>query len=127
MGELLRSACAKQIVNMALRMHQWSVSLPVACEAFLHCRGTIEPMVENGFLEPLVAADVDFVNMSGNAEWSRIRQPLPTHFPEVSAWTEWQHQSDSVTSFPTGGHFAINRGDEQGCVLGSVRSAAGPG
>ena len=112
---------------MALRMHQWSVSLPGACGALRHCRGTIDPMVANGFLEPLVAADVDFVNMNGKAEWPRIRQAVHTHFPEASAWTEWQHQSNSVTSLPTGGHFAINRGDEQGCVLGTLQSAAGPG
>ena len=40
-------------------------------------------------------------NMLGNAEWLRIREALRTHFPEASAWTEWQQQSDSVTSLPT--------------------------
>ena len=31
-----------------------------------------------------------------------IRLALRLHFVEESAWTEWQHQADSVTSFPTG-------------------------
>ena len=70
---------------------------PGACEGLCHWRGT-EPMVANGSLEPLVAADLDLVNMFGNAEWTSIRQALHTHLLEASAWTEWQHQSDSVTS-----------------------------
>ena len=74
-------------------------------------------------LEPLVAADLYLVNMFGNVGWSRKRQALRTHLPEASAWTEWQHQSDSVTSLPTGATFATNRGAEQGDVLGTVQSA----
>ena len=62
MGELLRSANAKRIVNQhqvilrskALRMHQWGISLLGAREGLCHWRGTIEPMVANGTLEPLV-------------------------------------------------------------------------
>ena len=37
-------------------------------QALCHWRGTIEPLVLNGTLEPLVAADLDLVNMFGNAE-----------------------------------------------------------
>ena len=59
----------------------------------------------NGTLEPLVAADLDLVNMFGNAEWPHIRAALRTHFPEASSWTEWQHQSDSVTTLPSGREF----------------------
>ena len=77
MGELLCSAHAKRLVNQhqvvfrskALRMHQWRISLLGAC--WCHWRGTIEPMVPNGSLEPLVAADLDLVNMFGNTEWPR--------------------------------------------------------
>ena len=106
MGELLRSACAKRLVNqhqvvirsMVLRMHQWCISQPGASEGLCHWRGAIEPTVANGTLEPLVAADLDLVNMFGNAKWPCIRQALRAHFPEASAWTEWQHQSESVTS-----------------------------
>ena len=76
-------------------------------------------MVVNGSLGPLVAADLDFFNMFGNAEWPRIRQALRTHFREASAWTEWQHHSDSITS-PTVATFATNRGAEQGDVLGTI-------
>ena len=61
--------------------------------------------------------------MLGNAEWRRIRQALRTHFQEASAWTEWQHQSDSVTSLPRKATFATNRDAEQGDVLGSIQSA----
>ena len=39
----------------------------------------------NGTLEPLVAADLDLVNMCGNAEWLRIREALRTRFPEAAA------------------------------------------
>ena len=42
-------------------------------------------------LETLVAADLDLVNIVGNAEWHRIREALRTHFPEAATWTEWQH------------------------------------
>ena len=41
----------------------------------------------------------------------------------ASAWTEWQHQADSVTSIPTGATFATNRGAEQGDVLGTIHGA----
>ena len=44
MGELLRSAYAKQLVfqhqvslrSKVLRMHQWGISLPGACECLCH-------------------------------------------------------------------------------------------
>ena len=61
--------------------------------------------------------------MFGSAEWPRIRQALRTHFPEASAWTEWQHQADSVTTLSTQATFATNWGAEQGDVLGTVQSA----
>ena len=79
-------------------------------EGLCHWRGTIEPLAASGTLELLVAADLDLVNMFGNAEWPRIRQALRTHFPEPSAWTEWQHQADSVTTLSTGATFATKRG-----------------
>ena len=74
-------------------------------------------------IEPLVAADLDLVNMFGNAEWPHIRAALRTHFPEASSWTEWQHQSDSVTTLPSGCEFSTDRGAEQGDVLGTIQSA----
>ena len=131
MEELLRSAYAKQLANphqvffrsKALRVHQWCISLPGACEALCHWRGTIEPMVANGPLGPLVAADLDLVNMFDNAESPRIPQALRTHFLEASAWTEWPHQSEAVTSLSTEATFATNRGAEQGVVLGTIQSA----
>ena len=73
-------------------MHQWGINR----------RGTIEPLAANGTLVPLVAADLDLVNMFGDAEWPRIREALRTHFLEATAWSEWQHQADSVTTLPTG-------------------------
>ena len=131
MGEFLRSAYAKRLVNLTqvhlrtktLHMHQWGVNLPGACEALCHWRGTIEPLVLNGTLEPVVAGDLDLVNMFGNAEWPDIRAALRTHFPEASAWTEWQHQSDSVTTLPSSRAFSTDRGAEQGDVLGTIQSA----
>ena len=61
--------------------------------------------------------------MFGNAEWPHIRAALRTHFPEASSWTEWQHQSDSVTTLPSGCEFSTDRGAEQGDVLGTIQSA----
>ena len=98
-----------------LHMQQWSVSLPGACEALCHWRGTIEPLVLHGTLEPLVAADLDLVN----AEWPAIRAALRTHFAEASAWTEWQDQLDSAHGLC----LFIDRGAEQGDVLGTIQSA----
>ena len=40
-----------------LHVHQWGISLPRACETLCHWPGTIEPMVANVILKPLVAAD----------------------------------------------------------------------
>ena len=59
----------------------------------------------------------------GNAEWPCIREALRTHFPEAAAWTEWQHQADSVTTFSTRATFATNRGAEQRDVLGTLHGA----
>ena len=126
MGDILRSAYAQRLVNQhqviprskVLRMHQWSISLPGACEGLCHWRGTTEPMVANGTLEPLVAADLDL-----SRRVACIRQALRTHFPEASAWTEWQHQAESVTFLTTGAAFATNRETEQGDVLDTIGSA----
>ena len=87
-----------------LRMHQWCVNLPGACdcEPLFHWRGTTEPLTQSGALEPMVAADLDCVNS--------IRSVLRAYLPEFCAWTEWQHQQDSVT----------NRGAEQGDVFGTT-------
>ena len=91
---------------------------------FCHLLGTIEPMVANGAVEPLVAADLDLVNMCGNAEWPCIRQANRTQFLEDSAWTEWQHQSESVTFLTTSAAFAANLEEaEQGDVLGTIQIA----
>ena len=73
-------------------------------------------MVVNGTL-----ADLDIVRMFGNAERPSIRNTLRSHFPEASALTEWQHQSDSVTALLTGAAFATNRVAEQGDVLGTIQ------
>ena len=66
-----------------------------------------------------MAADLDLVNTFGNAEYPSG----PAHaLSEASTWTEWQHQSDSVTSLSTEATFATNRGTEQGDVLGTIQS-----
>ena len=57
------------------------------------------------------------------AEWPRIRQALRTSFPDAPMRTEWQHQTDSVTSLPTGITFAASRGAGLGDVLGTMRCA----
>ena len=89
MGEFLHSAFAKRLViqhqvilrSKVLRVHQCGISQLGGCEGLYHRRDTIEPKVANGSLEPLIAADLDLVNMIGIAEWPCIRQALRTHFP----------------------------------------------
>ena len=87
-GELLRSAYAKQhqvkLRTKALHVHQWSVSLPDACEALCRWRGTIEPMVANGTLEPLVAADLD-LNTLSQASATAIALPGGLSLDRVAA------------------------------------------
>ena len=78
-------------------------------------------MVANGMLEPLVTADLDLVNMVGNAEWPCIRQALHTHFPGTSAWTECSINLNRHFSLPTGATFATNWGAEQGDVLDTIQ------
>ena len=81
MGEFLRSCYVKQLVHQhrvklrqtCLGMHQWGIGLPGAVEALAHWRGTIEELIFAGDLEPMIAADLDLINMFGNAEWPAIR------------------------------------------------------
>ena len=49
--------------------HQWGLSVPGACESLCHWRGVVEDMAKAGELGPVVIADLDQVNMFGNAEW----------------------------------------------------------
>ena len=71
----------------------------------------------------MIAADLDVVNMFGNAEWPAIREALEEHMPEALAWTNWQQSQASVTTLPSGSEFSTDRGAEQGDVFGSVQSA----
>ena len=74
MGEVLRSSYAKPLSAKSMgklrpiyrTMRQWGVGFPGAVEAMVHWRGTIEEMIKAGILEPMVALDVDNVNMFGN-------------------------------------------------------------
>ena len=52
---------------------QFSRHADGACEALCHWRGTIEPPITDGTLEPMAAADLDIVSVFGNAEWPSIR------------------------------------------------------
>ena len=97
------------------------ISLLGACEGLCRWRGTIEPLAANGTLEPLVAADLDLVNMFGNAEWSCIRAALRIHFPEAAAWTEWRNTKPIPS--PTSPRELPSPPTEQGDVLGTIQSA----
>ena len=91
MGEMLRSAYSKKKVKTAMNhlrpklalMHQWGVGIPGAAEAMVHWRTTIEQLALSGDIPPLVAIDVDMVNMFGTAEWPSIRETLEVHFREA--------------------------------------------
>ena len=131
MGEFLRSCYAKRVVHSHraklrtafLGMHQWGVGLPGSAEALSHWRGLVEELITVGALEPMIAADLDLVNMFGNVEWPAIREAIQAHFSEASPWTCWQQEQPSVTTLPSGTEVATNRGAEQGDVFGSVQSA----
>ena len=94
-------------------MYQWGVNLPGACDALGH-------WIADGTLQPVMVADLDLVNMFGNVEWPSIRKALQRYFPEACAWTDWQHQEDSVTQAPAGLSWGTNRGAEQGDVFGTA-------
>ena len=83
-------------------MHQWGIGLPGAAEALSHWRGLIEELIFQGILEPMIAADLDLVNMFGNAEWPSIRAAIEGHFQEALAWTSWHHMAESTTILPSG-------------------------
>ena len=72
---------------VTLDTHQWSVNLSGAC-ALGRWMATLEPLVADGTLEPMVVGDIDLVNI-GNVEWPTIRKALQRHFPEACAWTDW--------------------------------------
>eukprot|EP00973_Karenia_brevis_P024339 3357281-Karenia_brevis.AAC.1 len=84
MGEIIRSSYAKRFTKKHLPelrrrfrdSHQWGVGMPEACEAMAHWRGTVEELVVQGTLPPLVAVDVDLVNMFGSTEWPAIRDAV---------------------------------------------------
>eukprot|EP00973_Karenia_brevis_P021040 2894177-Karenia_brevis.AAC.1 len=97
--------------------------MPGSVEALSHWRTIIEELIKDGTLEPMVAADLDLVNMFGNTEWPAIRQSVEKHFAEALSWTQWQHEEQSVATLPSGATFSTNRGAEQGDVFGSVQSA----
>ena len=103
MGELIRSSFGKRYVReyaprirtaMAVQ-HQWGISVPGACEGLSHWRGTVEDMARQGQLGPVVVADLDQVNMFGNAEWPAIRDAVDASFVELAGWLQWAHQAPS--------------------------------
>ena len=80
-------------------------------------------LIRDGTLEPMVAADLDLVNMFGNAEWPSIRSAIQSHFEEALPWTKWHHEQPSTTVLPCKTDFDTDRGAEQGDVLGSIQSS----
>ena len=72
--------------------------------------------------KPMVAADLDLVNMFGNVECPTIRASIQAHFAEASACTCWQHQQPSVTTLTSGVEVATDRGAEQGDVSAQLKA-----
>ena len=120
-GELLRSSYAKRTVHRfrrslrptLLNMRQWGVGMPGSVEALGHWRSRIEELMLHGTLEPVVAADLDLVNMFGNIAWPFIRDALQNHFQEALSWTSWQHQASSTSILPSGEEFSTDRGADR--------------
>ncbi len=130
MGELLRTCYAKRFAKKHMpklrkgfrQAHQWGIGVPGACEGLVHWRGTVEELAIEGVIEPVVAVDVDLVNMFGNAEWPQIRAALQDDLDEILAWTEWHHEEPAVTVLPSGMEFRSDCGAEQGDPFGSVQA-----
>ena len=111
MDEFLRSAYAKRLVNLSqvhlrtktVHMHQWGVN----------SAGGVRSLVSLARHGRTSRAQWD-----DQSRWWRPTWTLSTclamlsgptfvllcalTFPEASSWTEWQHQSDSVTTLPSG-------------------------
>jgi hypothetical protein len=130
MGEFLRSSYAKRFIKKhshsirrQLRAaHQWGVGVPGACEAMGHWRTTVEPLIQDGLLQPMVAADLDLENMFGSVEWDSIRDSINEELREVKSWTEWHHEQPAVAVLPNGDEFATDRGAEQGDAFGPLQA-----
>ena len=84
----------------------------------------MEDLAREGALGPIVVADVDQVNMFGNAEWDSIRSSIDCAFSEVLRWTEWSHEKPGEVVLPSGEHVCMNRGAGQGDAFGSYQAAS---
>ena len=130
MGEIIRSSFSKRMakryaapIRRAMaEEHQWGISIPGACEALSHWRSTVEDLAREGALGPIVVADVDQVNMFGNAEWDSIRSSIDCSFREILRWTEWSHEKPGEVVLPSGEHVCMNRGAGQGDAFGSYQA-----
>lgn len=69
-------------------------------------------------------ADIDQVNMFGNAEWDAIRPSIDSAMTEIHQWTEWLHRQPSEVILPSGETVLQNRGAAQGDAFGSYQAAA---
>ena len=78
----------------------------------------------DGTLPPMIAADLDLVNMFGSAEWDSIRQAICDEYEEIKSWTEWHHEQPTITVLPSGEEFASDRGADQGDGFGSLQSGS---
>ena len=90
--------------------HQWGLSVLGACESLCHWRGTVEDMAKAGELGLIIVADVEQVNMFGNAEWQSIHQSIDRNLDELATWTDWVHQRPVEVLLPSGETVLTNRG-----------------
>ena len=51
---------------------------------------------------PIVIADIDQVNMFGNAEWHSIRESMDQELTEIVSWTNWLHRQSTEVVLPSG-------------------------
>ena len=69
----------------------------------------------------MVAADMDLESYSGMLNGPACGAHCARTCPRC-AWTEWQHQLDSVITLPSGTECSTNRGAEQGDFWAPVRA-----
>ena len=132
MTEVVRSSFGKRYVKQYAKQircamaeeHQWGLSVPGACESLCHWRGTVEDMARAGEIQPVVIADLDQVNMFGNAEWDSIRQSIDSNLSEIMGWTTWTHMKPSEVVLPSGECIEMDRGAAQGDAFGSYQAAS---
>jgi len=67
--------------------------------------------------------DVDFQSAFPSLEWDCIREAVEECLPDVAPWTRWSHAEPGRVLLPSGEALRVDRGAEQGDLLGPLYCA----